>query len=79
MLTLPRLEENILLNFEFTNEATRANLQVNKRILEWQPFWNKVYKWLPWLYGAGCISGDGGRRGGGGGEWGTECNVSGAL
>jgi len=26
------LRENILLNFEFKNEATRANLQVNKRI-----------------------------------------------
>ena len=25
------------------NEATRANLQVNRRILKWQPFWNKVY------------------------------------
>ena len=25
------------------NEATRANLQVNKRILKWRPFWNKVY------------------------------------
>ena len=24
---LPRLRENILLNFEFKNEATRANLQ----------------------------------------------------
>ena len=31
-----------LLNFEFKNEATRANLQVNKRILKWWPFWNKV-------------------------------------
>ena len=36
---LPRLRENILLNFEFRNKATRANLQVNKR-----PFWNKVYR-----------------------------------
>ena len=40
---LPRLRENILLNFEFKNEATRANLQVNKRILKWRPFWNEVY------------------------------------
>ena len=31
---LPRLKENILLNFEFKNEATRANLQENKRILK---------------------------------------------
>ena len=33
------------MNFEFKNEATRANLQVNKRILKWRPFWNKVYRW----------------------------------
>ena len=38
---VPRFRENILLNFEFKNEATRANLQENKRILKWQPFWNK--------------------------------------
>ena len=25
------------------NEATRANLQGNKRILKYWPFWNKVY------------------------------------
>ena len=31
------------MNFELTNEATRANLQVNKRILKWRPFWSKVY------------------------------------
>ena len=32
---LPRLKENILLNFESTkNEATTANLQVNKRKLK---------------------------------------------
>ena len=35
--------ENILLNFEFKNKATSANLQVNRRILKWWPFWNKVY------------------------------------
>ena len=40
---LPRLRENILLNFEFKSEAIRANLQENKRILKWRPFWNKVY------------------------------------
>ena len=39
---LPRLRENVLLNLEFKNEATRANLQVNKRLLKWRPFWNKV-------------------------------------
>ena len=30
------------LNFEFKNEATRANLQEKKRILKWRLFWNKV-------------------------------------
>ena len=34
--------ENILLNFELKNEATKANLQLNKRTLKWWPFWNKV-------------------------------------
>ena len=32
--------------FEFKNETTRTNLQVNKRTLKWRPFWpfwNKVY------------------------------------
>ena len=43
---LPRLRGNILLNFEFENKATRANLKVNKRMLKWWPFWNKVYSML---------------------------------
>ena len=34
LVALPHLRENILLNFEFKNEATRANLQVNKRKLK---------------------------------------------
>ena len=33
---LPRSRKNILLNFEFKNEATRTNLQENKRILKVQ-------------------------------------------
>ena len=37
------LGKNILLNVEFKNEATKANLQENKSILKWRPFWNKVY------------------------------------
>ena len=41
---LPRLGENILLNFESKNEATEANWQENKRILKWRPFWNRVYR-----------------------------------
>ena len=40
---LPRLKENIFLNFEFKNEATRANLQGYERTLKGQPFWNTVY------------------------------------
>ena len=41
---LPRLNENMLLNFEFNkNEATKANLQGNKRKLKRRSFWNKVY------------------------------------
>ena len=35
---------NILFNFTFEIEVKRANLQGNKRILKWRPFWNKVYK-----------------------------------
>ena len=40
---MPRLRENVPWNFEFKNEATRAHLQVKKRILIWWPSWNKVY------------------------------------
>ena len=39
----PRSRLNILLNFTFESEVKRANLQGNKRILKWRPFWNKVY------------------------------------
>ena len=39
------------MNFEFNNEATRANLQENKRILKWRPFWKKVYSAEYWLFG----------------------------
>ena len=35
---------NILFNFTFESEVKTANLQGNKRILKWRPFWNKVYK-----------------------------------
>ena len=35
-----RLNKCILLNFTFESEAKMANLQGNKRILKWQPFWN---------------------------------------
>ena len=34
---------NILLNFMFESEAKVANLQGNKGILKWRPFWNKAY------------------------------------
>ena len=36
-------KENIILHLDFKNEAKRADLQGNKRILERRPFWNKVY------------------------------------
>ena len=39
----PRSGLNILLNFTFESEVNRANLQGNKTILKWRPFWNKVY------------------------------------
>ena len=42
---LPRFN-NILWNFEFKNEASRAILQENKRLLKWRPFWNKEYALL---------------------------------
>ena len=34
---LPRVRENILLNFEFKNEATSADLQENKTTLKCRP------------------------------------------
>ena len=32
------------MNFEFKNEVTKADLQVNKRMLKWRQFWNNVYE-----------------------------------
>ena len=45
MALWPRLRLNILLNFTFESEATRANFHENKRneLLKWRPFWNKLY------------------------------------
>ena len=40
---LPRSETRNSKEYFPLNEATRANLQVNKRILKLWPFWNKVY------------------------------------
>ena len=40
---IPRSRHNILLNFKLKNEASRANLNKNKRIFQWWPFWKKVY------------------------------------
>ena len=34
------------MNFEFKNDATRTNLQENKRMPKWRPFWDKVHS--PW-------------------------------
>ena len=41
---MPRSRQNILLNFQLKNEASRANLNKNKRIFTGRPFWNKVYR-----------------------------------
>ena len=38
---MPRLRENISLNFEYKNEATRDNLQ-GEKILKGRSFWNRV-------------------------------------
>ena len=38
---LPHSRLNILLNFKFKNETTGVNLQKNKRILQWRPFWHE--------------------------------------
>ena len=46
---LPRLRENIFLNFDFKNNASKANLQENKRALIWRPVWNKMDKRLFFL------------------------------
>ena len=32
---------NAKIDMELKNEASRANLQENKRILKWRPFWNE--------------------------------------
>ena len=45
------------MNFEFKNEATRANLQKKERILKWRSFWNKVYSSA--LHIHGTVSGGG--------------------
>ena len=39
---MPRLSQNILLNFKLKNEASRANLNENRRIFNWRPFWKNV-------------------------------------
>ena len=51
---MPRSRQNILLNFKLKNEASRANLNKNKRILKWRPFWNKVY----WVVMHNSVDGD---------------------
>ena len=39
----PRFQTWISKEYLTLNEAKRANLQSNKRILKWRPFGNKVY------------------------------------
>ena len=43
---MPRSQKQNSKEYFTLNEATRANLNKNKRILEWEPFWNKVYSEL---------------------------------
>ena len=39
----PRYEPKILFNCRHINEASEANLDVYKRIIIWQPFFEQVY------------------------------------
>ena len=39
----PRFQTQNSKEYLTLNEAIRANLHGNKRILKWRPFWNKVY------------------------------------
>ena len=39
----PRSRLNVPLKFTLESVAKRANLQGNKRILNWWPFWSKVF------------------------------------
>ena len=43
LILIASFKINILLNFKLKNEASRAYLNKNKRIVKWRPFWNKVY------------------------------------
>ena len=43
------LKRKYFFDFEFKNNASRANLQENKRTLIWRPFWNKMDKRLFFL------------------------------
>ena len=40
---MPHFHSKILLCFLHADEASRANLHADKRIIYWPPFWNKVY------------------------------------
>ena len=51
----------VLLYFVHTDEAERANYHVNKRIINWLPFWNKVYNGMEkekrdWKFSSTIIS-----------------------
>jgi len=41
--SLPNFHFKILLYFVHVDKAKRANYHVNKRIINWLSFWNKVY------------------------------------
>ena len=40
---LASFKVNVPLKFIFESDVKGVNLQGNKRILNWHPFWNKVY------------------------------------
>ena len=48
LTSVASFKEKYSLNFGLRNEATWANLQVNKRILKWRPFWNKACIHAEW-------------------------------
>ena len=55
----PRFQARNSKEYLTLNEAKRANLQSNKRILKWQPFWYKVYylisnKLSKYMYDQNC-------------------------
>ena len=56
---LPRSQSQNSKEYLTLNEARRANLNVNKGILKWKPFWNKVYgSWDAYLASPADFAGE---------------------